>query len=322
MIVERYQSDHAAIWDDFVRSSRNGTFQFERGYMDYHSERFSDHSLLIFDEGELISVLPAHAIGDRISSHGGLSFGGFIVAGGMKAATMLGVFDATLSLLQTNGLSELTYKSIPHIYHRQSAEEDRYALFLLDAQVVRRDLLSVVPRADRLPYQQRRRRGAKKANDAGVDIREERDLDEFWGLLASHLAERFDTMPVHTLAEISLLKQRFPQNIRLFTARLGKLLAGVVIYESSQVAHCQYIAANSEGQATSALDVLFDRLLVGVYCDHPYFDFGSSHEDNRRAVVAGLIDQKEGFGARAVVQETYRVDLATFRPGILTGAMR
>ena len=129
-------------------------------------------------------------------------------------------------------------------------------------------------------------------------------------------------MPVHTLAEISLLKQRFPQNIRLFTARLGKLLAGVVIYESSQVAHCQYIAANSEGQATSALDVLFDRLLVGVYCDHPYFDFGSSHEDNRRAVVAGLIDQKEGFGARAVVQETYRVDLATFRPGILTGAMR
>ena len=37
-------------WDDFVRSSRNGTFLFERAYMEYHADRFKDHSLVISNE--------------------------------------------------------------------------------------------------------------------------------------------------------------------------------------------------------------------------------------------------------------------------------
>jgi hypothetical protein len=324
MNVARYRATDAAAWDAFVRASRNGTFLLERGYMDYHRDRFTDHSLLVRKpEGELAAVLPAHADGDRIASHDGLSYGGLVIGPAMKAPHFLRVFEAVLLMLREQGFTTLDYKTVPHFYHRHPAEEDRYALFLLRAQLTRRDLLSVVAREDRLPYQQRRARGVKKAAAAGVVVQSEDDFAEFWGLLATTLDQRFDAAPVHSLAEIRSLRDRFPHNIRLFTARRDdQLLAGVVTYESARVAHAQYIAASPAGREVCALDLVFDHLLNEVYRDHPYFDFGGSHEDGGRAINAGLIDQKEGFGARSVAHDHYRIDLTAVRPGILTGALK
>ncbi|HKA05663.1 MAG TPA: GNAT family N-acetyltransferase, partial [Gemmataceae bacterium] len=323
--VERYRDTDVEAWDAFVRASRNGTFQFLRGYVDYHRDRFADHSLLVRDpEGELIAVLPAHSTANRIASHAGLSFGGLVIGPEMKVPIFLRTFEAILLHLQSTGFATLDYKTIPHIYHRQPAEEDRYAMFLLGAQMTRRDILSVVAREDRIPYQSRRTRGIKRASSADVAVREDENLAPYWQLLAATLAERFGAEPVHALDEISQLRARFPDNIRLFTAQsaTGELLAGVVVYETERVAHAQYIAASPAGRDASALDLLFDHLLNEVYRNHPYFDFGSSHEDGGRAINAGLIDQKEGFGARAVAHDNYRIDLTAICPGVLTEALR
>lgn len=46
--------------------------------MDYHSEKFSDYSLLIYKGEKLIALLPANLINDQLFSHSGLSYGGFI----------------------------------------------------------------------------------------------------------------------------------------------------------------------------------------------------------------------------------------------------
>jgi hypothetical protein len=324
LIVERYRDTDAAAWDAFVRASRNGTFLFERGYMDYHRDRFADHSLVVRDvEGELVSVLPAHAAGATVGSHGGLSYGGLVIGSRMTTPAFLRAFEAVLLALRDGGFRSLDYKTIPHIYHRRPAEEDRYAMFLLGAPLTRRDLLSVVDRGDPLPYQHRRARGIKKAQAAGVRVEEEIDFAEFWGLLAATLAERFDATPVHTLAEILALRDRFPHAIRLHVARRdGELLAGVVTYESERAAHAQYIAASLAGRAASALDLVFDELLSDPRCEQTYFDFGGSHQDRGRAINEGLIDQKEGFGARSVAHDQYRIDLTAVRPGILTGALK
>lgn len=324
MIVERYRDADAVAWDAFVRASRNGTFQFERGYMDYHRDRFADHSLLVRDpEGELIAILPAHAVGDTIASHRGLSFGGLVVGPAMKLPLFLRAFEAVLLALRGAGFAALEYKTVPHIYHRQPAEEDRYALFLLGARLVRRDGLSVVRREDRLPYQGRRARRIRKAIAAGVTAQLEADFGDYWELLTANLAQRFDATPVHTLAEIQLLGDRFPTNIRLNTARRqGELLAGVVTYETDRVAHAQYIAASPAGREVGALDLVFDHLLNDPARKQTYFDFGGSHEDGGLAVNTGLIDQKEGFGARSVAHDHYRIDLTAVCSGVLTGALR
>jgi len=325
VIVERYRDEDASVWNAFERDSRNGTFQFDRGYMDYHRDRFVDHSMLIRSaEGELLALLPAHIVGETISSHNGLSFGGVISGPRMTAPLFLRAFETLLLNLQQQGLHTVNYKTMPHIYHRQPTDEDRYALYLIDAKLVRRDLLSVVFREDRLPYQSRRVRGIKKAQSAGVSVQQESDFSAFWSLLSESLAARHGAEPIHILEEMHSLRERFPANIQLHTSRSksGELLGGVVVYISNRVAHAQYIASSAGGRDVGALDLLFDTLLNGLPDDVQYFDFGSSHEDAGRIVNQGLIEQKEGFGARSVTFDRYLIDLTAIRPGVLTGALR
>jgi hypothetical protein len=322
--IERYDDRLQPEWDAFVRASKNGTFLLERGYMDYHRDRFRDHSLLARDDGgRLLAVLPAHADGPRLVSHGGLTYGGFVTGPGMKTPLLLGVFEAAAEHLRRAGFAAWDYKTIPHIYHRHPAEEDRYALFLAGACLTRRDVLAVLDRRDRPPYQERRARGVQKARRQGLTVAEEATLGEFWEILCDNLRLRHHAEPVHSLAEIELLRGRYPAHIRLFTCRKGShLLGGVVVYESAMTAHVQYIASTDEGRRGGALDLLFDALLTGPFADKPYFDFGISNEDGGRVLNRGLIDQKEGFGARAVAHDHYTLDLAAWEPGRLARALR
>ena len=49
--IIRYTPDKANEWNKFIAKSKNGTFLFDRNYMDYHSDRFHDYSLLFYREG-------------------------------------------------------------------------------------------------------------------------------------------------------------------------------------------------------------------------------------------------------------------------------
>ncbi len=46
--------------------------------MDYHSDRFNDHSLVFTRKNRLIGLLPANIKDEALYSHGGLTFGGII----------------------------------------------------------------------------------------------------------------------------------------------------------------------------------------------------------------------------------------------------
>ena len=41
--IIRYTADRELEWNDFVGQSKNATFLFYRGYMDYHADRFADY---------------------------------------------------------------------------------------------------------------------------------------------------------------------------------------------------------------------------------------------------------------------------------------
>lgn len=311
MRVVRYQADYRAQWDDFVAASKNGTFLFNRSYMDYHSARFIDHSLLVFDaKGALIALVPANRDGERLQSHGGLTYGGVICGPGMTTPTMLSSFDAVLSYLRSQGIRRVIYKTIPHIYHRQPAEEDRYALFLHGARLYRRDVLSVIELNARLPFQKRRQRKIAQASRFALQMQESRDYASFWSMLTENLAQAHGVAPVHSLDEIKRLSELFPENIRLhLCSEQGQVAAGALIFDTGRVAHAQYISSSPRAREIGALDHLFSELITSVYARRPYFDFGISNEENGRYLNVGLIEQKEGFGARAVVHDFYELDL-------------
>lgn len=305
--VSVYQAHHQDEWDNFVRESKNGTFLLERGFVEYHKDRFQDCSLMLRNpEGRLVAVLPATQRDSDLHSHLGLTYGGLVLSYRTGAAFAMEALDAVTHYMRDTGLNYLHYKTIPWIYHRHPAEEDRYALFRAGAVLSRRDVLSVVPAADRVKYQDRRARGVKSAAKAGIAIGESTSFEPFWTVLEENLKGRFGVNPVHSLAEVTLLHSRFSDAIRLFEAKLGdEVVAGCVIFETPTVAHVQYISANETGKRAHALDALFHHLISDVYRDKRFFDFGISNEDEGRSLNMGLVEQKEGFGARSVVHDYY-----------------
>ena len=310
--IIRYDATMAAQWNEMARQCRNSTFQHQRGYMDYHSDRFTDCSLIALHNGKPRALLPANVDGDTLWSHRGLTFGGWLVPlKHFDVTVMIEVMDATVAWMKDNGLKRLVYKAVPHIYHRYPCEEDLYALFRHHASLIETNISTTIDLSCPLPLDRGNKSGANAARKAGITVGPSEDWQQYWHLLSSLLDERYDTRPVHTLDEILLLQSRFPDDIRLYTATLdGELLASVVMYLSAPVAHCQYIGASPRGKDSKALTLLFDYLIQeSTRLGYRYFDFGISNEDHGRYLNEGLVRQKSRLGGRGIVYNTFEITL-------------
>ena len=311
MNIIKYTKKYKIQWNDFVKNCKNTHFFFLRDYIEYHSDRFDDYSLLIFDDNnKLISVLPANIKNNILYSHQGLTFGGFLVDDKMKTETMLEIFENMKIFLANNSILKLVYKCIPYIYHIKPSEEDRYALFRNDAKLIRRDVTTTITLDNKIKYQDQRKRAIKKAIKNEFIFEETKNLDEYWKLLNDVLALQHNEKSVHSLGEIKKLITLFPNNIKVFVAKKeNKILAGTLIFKNTNIVHTQYLANSHEGKIFGALDFVIDKLITEVYKDKKYFDFGISNEEAGRYLNTGLIAQKEGFGARAVVHDFYELEI-------------
>lgn len=308
--IEKYNTEYKSVWDDFVSSSRNGTFLFYRDYMDYHSDRFGDYSLMFFLKNKLIALLPGNTSDHVFYSHQGLTYGGLILSCDVKTPQTIEILNKGIECLRESGVSKIIYKPVPHIYHRYPSEDDLYALFRNNALLLSRSVASVIDQSAKLEYSELRKRQIKKAGKQGFTVCESGLLSEFWSVLEHNLKENHQAVATHSFQEIEYLKSQFPDNIRLFcTLKDDKIFAGCLIFETDTVAHTQYISASEEGKESGALDLLFDHLINNVFEKKKYFDFGTSTEDNGRFLNIGLISQKEGFGARGVVYDTYQINI-------------
>ena len=313
LTVARYQDSEKARWDTFVSGAKNATFLFYRDYMDYHRERFEDHSLLICEGGEIVALLPANLTQDgSLVSHQGLTYGGLVVSRTATLCDVLTSFQASLRYLDSEKINKLLYKRIPAFYNTLPDNEVDYALFLLEAHLCRRDCALVIPMSERLPLRKGRKSEIKKAARHGARVVQEASFASFWErVLVPRLASRYGVKPVHSAEEITLLASRFPDNIKLFSVYCSdKLLAGAVIYETPCVAHTQYIGVTDEGQGIGALDYLFGSLMDDHYRNKRFFDFGICNEQEGRALNRGLLDWKEGFGGRCYAHDFYEVATA------------
>lgn len=310
MEVRRYTPADAAAWNGFVARSRQGTFLFDRGYMDYHADRFHNHSLMVFRCGRLHALLPANAVGDVLWTHQGLTYGGLLTDERATVDSVCEAFRAINDYLLAHGFTKVVYKAIPWIYHRLPAEEDLYALTnVCRARLTVRHVSSTLT-ARRLRFAESRQGGVRKAMRDGIVVRESDDLAAFWTILDDNLQRQYGAHPVHTASELQLLHSRFPKRIRLFMAFKGEHpLGGTLVFDMGQVVHTQYISATPEGKAEGALDAVFDHLLHRVYADTPYFDFGKSSDGDGHDLNRSLIFQKEGFGGRAVCYDWYEYSL-------------
>lgn len=308
--IKKYEPEEKELWDNFVKNSKNGVFFFLRDYMEYHADRFEDHSLIFLKDNKPVALMPANINGDTMFSHAGLTFGGIVTNRKMKTSLMLQIFDSLREYLKANGFKKLLYKSIPHIYHLNPSEEDLYALFINNAVLVRREISSTIEMSCKMPFSRNRKKNIKKAKNRGLNLNRSYDFDTFMALKEEQLLKKYGINPTHTAEEMRYLAGKFPENIKLFAAEQnGKMVDGVLIYESENVAHAQYQGATEQGTELRAPDLIYDMIINKYYSGKKYFDFGISTENNGFYLNHGLIDFKERFGARSIVYDSYELNI-------------
>lgn len=312
----RYSDRQRDRWDSFAKEARNSTFLFERGYMDYHSDRFSDCSLMALKDGKLTALLPANLTGDGVlHSHQGLTYGGWILPKAhFDAVDMIQLFEDLRQWCLEEGITALDYKPLPWIYATQPSQEDIYALFRMGATVKSALISSTIDMRHNRGFNTLQRRHLRKASKTGAELRETRDAAEFMTLVAECLKERYGAEPVHSAAEAELLMARFPENIRCFGAYgMRGIEAGVMTYVCGTTVHCQYIATTPEARRDNLLTLLFHHLITEVFAEAAYFDFGTSNEDGGLYLNPGLLRQKASLGGSGTAYMRYNLDFTRKR---------
>ena len=103
--VKRYESNNYSEWNAFISTAKNATFLFNRDFMEYHSDRFDDFSLLVYDNEKLVAVLPANRVGATVFSHQGLTYGDLVLPLNSKFYNVIFIFKSILSYLNENAIS-------------------------------------------------------------------------------------------------------------------------------------------------------------------------------------------------------------------------
>ena len=313
MDIIKYTSDKKGEWDAFVKEAKNSLFMFERDFCEYHSDRFTDSSFMFYEEDKLMALLPANVKGDTLFSHGGLTYGGFLLKNDAKQHTVIDALAALKTYMEENGLKKLVYKCIPHVYHLQPAEEDEYALFAAGAKLSAMGVSTAVDLKCPIKMPKGRKAQISRAKREGVVIEKRNDIEsfrEFIGLENEVLTTRHNVRAVHTPEELHLLYSRFPENIALYAAvKDGKIIAGCVCFIYKETVHVQYMAADEEARRIGALDLAVSTVMDEFRESHRWLDFGISTEDGGKYLNEGLVSQKEGFGGRTNVYRIWELDI-------------
>ena len=312
--VRKYEVTDFELWNTFIGNAKNATFLFHRDFMEYHKDRFDDFSLLIFENKNLVSLLPANIEGKTIFSHQGLTYGGLIYSEKVKLITVIDIFKIILDFLNQNNINTFILKKIPIIYSAYPSDELLYPLFLVNAKLIRRDSMSVINLDKTFSISKGRFEGINKGVQNNLIIVEEPNFEVFWNeILIPNLKLKHQAEPVHTLNEIKMLNAKFPNHIRQFNVYANdKIVAGTTIFETETVAHSQYISGDNTKNELGSLDYLYHHLIVNVFKEKDFFDFGTSNENQGKKINGGLNFWKESFGANTVCQDFYEIETANF----------
>lgn len=314
--IRPFRAEDADAWDRLISEAILGSFIQTRRFLSYHGDSFEDASLCCWEGGSIIGVLPAaRDPSDQatVTSHPGITYGGWLHTGRLRGNDMIEALRGALDYYGACGYRRLRYRPVPRIYQRVPAEDDLYALFRLDARRHRCDLAAVIDLANPLPMSSRRKRALNKARASSLELAEGAALlPGLWEVLEDNLARRHSARATHSLEEIQLLAELFPQNILPVGAlEGGALIAGVVLFLKGTTVHAQYISASERGFELNALALVFDRAIAMARdLDARYFSFGTSNEDAGRVLNDGLYRFKSEFGAAGCAHEFYEVDIA------------
>lgn len=314
--VSRYTADDRPNWDAFIHESTNGTFLFNRSFMDYHCDRFRDNSYLIWEKSQLFAVFVAGVAVKAedqtvLVAHPGLTYGGLVHNAGIKYYELEKVYDLVLRTAREEGFSKLVLKPVARVFCRISTEAQDFYFYKNHFVPVSRDINSVVDLTAEVQLTRARKKNLRKAESLGLRIKPSSDCSQFYQIMTDSLHKTHGVTPVHTLVELQLLMAANPESIRHYVALLGEQVVGGTLLFLDHLrgfVHTQYTHANEAGRDARAIDALvMNTVSEARTLGLTKLSFGIS--TLRSELNYGLLSQKEDFGSKIELMSVYEKQL-------------
>lgn len=313
--VQRYDQSQKKAWDSFVAYNNPFTFLFYRDYMDYHSNRFTDYSLLVFQNASLIALFPANISNENIIySHQGLSYGGLIYDHSKWSQQFeKNIFQVILDYYNAIPVSKICIKTPPQFYGPH-VRRQMDVLSTLGADVQKSFLSMAANMEPPLKiHKSKHKRFRKHKQKNEFFIKDDNDFKAFWNqVLIPCLEEKHQAKPVHTLEEIVELNKYFPENIIQWNVYLeDKIIAGITLFIKNDVIRSQYGATRLGYEAFAPLDYLYIYLFDFYYAKGiKIFDMGSIPPNDDLSYPKGLVNYKKELGCDTYTQNQYVIPYA------------
>lgn len=279
--------------------------------MEYHSDRFTDASFIIYRNNEPLALFPGNKDGQCIYSHQGLTYGGFILSPIVTTSDIEPMVSIFLNYLKGIDISEVYIKSFPGFYHSTISLELETFIKSLPSECFRTDKVLAIDYSKPLKIHKTKLKHFRKNQSVDFKIEEANDCEVFWNnVLIPRLKEKYDVKPVHSLDEISLLKMQFPQHIKQYNISLNDtILAGITIFDKGNIVKSQYGATTEDGEQLRALEYLFLTLIYKYEkMGKAFFSMGTVRDTTKpNGYNEGLLKQKQELGCELYSQNFYKV---------------
>lgn len=317
--VKQYTKDHHKAWDEFVRnSSRNGGIFQERDFLSYHPEgKFTDASLLFFEQGTLTAIFPAAVISEggkeKIVSHPGSSCGGLIYHFSATLEQVLEVLESLIEFYQRKNIQSIEIRLAEPIFHEIPDEELRYLLwhrgFIIKSQEISTCAKLTETKMWEKLCRKRNLSYIKQQEKEGVKITETGDIDKVYPVIEMNLKARYNRIPTHSREELIRLKEIYPDRIHYWVAeKEDKVLGILVLFDVNKTGvHSFYIAKNELHGNVKAMPLLFHKAFEHYYKQgYAWFNFGISSRGEQ--IKWGILEFKENVGGRATARQIWYLD--------------
>jgi hypothetical protein len=303
-----YREELRDTWERLVRSASNGHFFMERGFLDYHGNRFEDASFLVRRRGHWLGVIPMHRV-DRNAwhSHDGIPFAGLIANPRLNHSDEVSLFAALREQLRRQEVRALKWTPVPWSYRRQPGDGETLALENLGATKGRSKSACML-RLDQPAHRTKRLiTQSRSALTRELQFVEQVPLEVGWELVADTLARRHDAPPLHRPEDWRYLAQRYPDQIHGCGIQSpgGELLVFQLLFLCRPVVRMQAVGYTPDAVRFHAVEKLCFELATRPWTRYQWLDFGTSNDPATGELVESLHEFKERFGGRTVLIPSY-----------------
>ena len=300
-------------WDEFVLSTSGGTLHSRREFLNYHKEKFEDLSFIFTLDNEIVAVLAAAVLNDKLVSHPGASYGGLIYKQNLKLEQIIEIKKIIFEQSINRNIKKLEFRFPYSIISKNYFDKFKYTISSNTHKVYREISQFIdLDNLDKNQYSTNFVRILKKNKNIHTKLSTNKDdISSFYKILEKNLL-RHDTKPTHTLEELVYLIENL-DNCKLFLTIDEKdiIVSGTFVIElTKNTAHTFYLCSDYRFINKSPLVSTID--FVAKYYKKSGFNhlnLGISSENRGESINLNLNMFKEKFNSYGTVRETFNVNV-------------